>query len=204
MEARPNADHGLFRQVDGAGDLPGAFAQGRLQAAQNVQVSIRQIKRPFALQGVEQALQVAARVVQVRLFHLDIEEANRGVQLYVQSLDRLAHHLAVDLAFGRHVDDAVAVNLGAAAKAAPLGQRPLLGVTFLDGGKGGQAVCIAHLAPAANAAPAAHRIEINPQRPRGRQHRRAHTEAPPATGRGEDDSGLGGVGHGALFISRCA
>ena len=52
---------------------------------------------------------------------LDIVKAHDRIDLDRMGFGALAHHLAMDLAFGGHVDDEIAADLRLTAEAAPLG-----------------------------------------------------------------------------------
>ena len=59
---------------------------------------------------------------------------------------------------------------------------------------------LGHLAAAADAAPAADRVDVDAQRARGIEHGRAFGEPPATAGRREDDERV--VGHGVELASR--
>ena len=117
------------------------------------------------------------------------------------------------LAFRRHVDDEVAAEPGLAAEPAPCGQRAALGSSAPR--RRSEAVtwsapkstpCLAKspsadldLAAPADAAPAAHRIEVHAQLARRFQHARALREPPALAGGGEDDEVVGGLGSRSDF-----
>ena len=65
---------------------------------------------PLLLQRLLQALQVAGRVVHVGLGDLDVVQLHDRIDLDRAHLGALAHHLLVDLAVLRHVDDEVALQ----------------------------------------------------------------------------------------------
>jgi hypothetical protein len=102
----------------------------------------------------------------------------------------LAHDLAVDLAFGGHVDDDVALHGGLAAEAAAIGEAAHAVVAFFDrvpfgqriGGDGDAmfgkiAVGGCDLAFGADAASPADAVEIDAKLARGRQDRGADGKA---------------------------
>ena len=49
---------------------------------------------------------------------LDVIEAHDGIDVDRMALGALAHHLPVDLAFGRHVDDEIAADPAPGSRAA--------------------------------------------------------------------------------------
>ena len=83
-------------------------AERPLQAGQHVVVAREAGERPVALQRLEQPLQVARRVAQVRLADLDVVQPDDRVDLDRVRVGLLAHDLPVQLALRRHVDDQVA------------------------------------------------------------------------------------------------
>jgi hypothetical protein len=118
--------------------------------------------------------------VHVRLADLDVIEADDRIDLDRMRLCALAHDLPMNLAFGRHVDDEIAANPGLATEP-PTGRKrsALRGIAGLDrsrrrhvigagmnGVLGEIALCDIDLAAAANASPAADRIEIDAERAR--------------------------------------
>ena len=108
----------------------------------------------------------------------------------------------MNLAFGRHVDDQIAANPGLAAKPPAGGERSALrGVAGLDlsrwrhmigagmnGVLGEIALGDVDLTAAADAAPAADRIEIDAERARGFEQAHAFGEVAAFAGRREDDA----------------
>ena len=93
-----------------------------------------------------------------------------------------AHHLFVDLAAGRHVDDDIALHQRTAGQAAAFGQRLGGAIGFFYGGNGrhmrgtGDNAVLGeftfghqHLAAAANTAPAADGIDVDTERAPGLQ-----------------------------------
>ena len=125
-----------------------------------------------------QAAKIARRLVHVRLGDFDVIEADDRIDLDRMGLGALAHDLPMDLAFGRHVDDEIAANPGLAAEPPAGGERSaLLGVAALDLAPWGDMIGARmnrvlgeiafgdiDLAAAADAAPAADRIEIDAER----------------------------------------
>jgi hypothetical protein len=110
----------------------------------------------------------------------------------------------VDLTLGRHVEYDVAQDLCCAPKAAAGVENPAPVVLVLRGswrrevlGCRGQRVLRElaegrpHLAPAADAAAAAHRVEVDAEPAGCVEHGRARRHASSLTGRHEDDDGIG-------------
>ncbi len=178
---------------------PAARAQRRLQRLQRRQRDRETLELPLGAQRRQQPFEVAARVVHVGLRDLDEKCAQHGVQLDVVRLEGLAHHLVMHLAVGRHVDRDVRLHARLAAEAAPGGDaealaQPALGRTLRADARRARddavfrelAVDDLHLAARADGPAAADRIEIHPERPRGREHGRATGEAP-ALARGREN-----------------
>ena len=163
------------------GDLPLTRAQRLLQASERREIGARFGETPLLAQSLLQAAEIARRLVHVRLGDLDIVEAHDRVDLDRMSLGALAHHLPVDLAFRRHVDDEIAANPGLAAEPPAGRKRPALrGIAALDLSPrrhmiGARMNCVlgeialgdGDLTAAANASPAADRIEIHAELARG-------------------------------------
>ncbi len=209
-EARPHRDDGLC-VVHGDGDFPAPFAQCHLQALHDREIAVEQGQSPFALERVHQAAQIARGRVHVGLGDLDIVQANRGIELDRHGFGGLAHDLAMRLALGRHVDHHVAQDPGGAGKPPP-GFHGLAGdIGLLDLGEGREvvgarddavlgelALDLRHLAAAADAAATAHGINVDAERARGLQDRRAEGEAAPQARGREDDGGV--VSHGVSVL----
>ncbi len=197
-EARPHRDDGAV-VMDRHGDLPFALAQGSLQGLHDMEIAGEARELPLSLQRLVEPLQIARRRVHVGLGDLDIIEADRRIELDRHRLDRLAHDLAMDLARLRHVDDDVAEDRRRAGEAPPLVQPLALAVASLDLGEGAEMRCArhdavlrelalgeVHLAAPADAAPAAHGIDVDAERARRLQHGRA-VRKPAAPPRGRED-----------------
>ena len=99
---------------DGAG--PSAGSQGALQVGEHVRLGRESRESPLALERFREPLQVATRVGEIGLAHLDVVEPHDRVDLDRMRVGLLAHHLAVQLALGRHVDDEIAADLRVAAE----------------------------------------------------------------------------------------
>ena len=219
MEARPELDQ-LRRLdavvVDRAGHRPVAGAQHLLEPAQqDGGAADRRGEVPLCGEGGLQAFEIARGVVHVGLGHLDEIEPRGGIEHDLAGLDALAHHLAVDLAFGGDVDHHVALDAGLAAEAAAGGEAALVVVALLDAVPGRErvfgdgdaelgeaAVSRGDLAFRADAAAAADGVEIDAE-PAGRvEDRGAFGDAAAFAGGREDDEGVLG-GHGRFaFLGR--
>ena len=198
VEARPQADD-LLATVHRRSDLPGAGAQRALQRAQHVEFDAEPGELPLALQRLEQATQVARRVVHVRLADLHIVQAHQRIEVDLAHLGSLAHHLTMHLARRRHIDHHIGADLRLAgeplaglqhlaARAARLDltRRGDAGLARAHTVLGELALCDHHLTAAADAATAADRIDVDAELARRLQQRRAERE-PPALARREED-----------------
>ncbi len=132
VEARPDRGD-LLAVMDGDRDLPLALAQRLLQALDHAQVGIEILQVPLLAQRLFHALQIAGGIVHVRLGDLDVMQAHHGIELDRPHLGPLAHHLLVDLAFRRHVDDGIAIEQGRTGETASGRQAALLGIALFDG-----------------------------------------------------------------------
>src|SRR5256885_15291670 len=108
--SRPDADR-LRTRMHRDVDFPLSLAQRRLQSLQHRQVAAQGAEIPLAVQRLEQSLQITGRVMHVGLAYLDVMKMHDRIQGDRVRLHRLAHHLAVHLAAGGHVDDEVALDL---------------------------------------------------------------------------------------------
>ena len=179
----------LVAQMHRHGDLPFAFAQGRLQALQDVQVGFDILELPLAVERFDQPLHIARGLVHVGFFHLDIKQPGRGVHGDIAGFGAFAHHLPVHLAFGRDVNHHIPLNLSLTAQSAAINQAALILVALFNLVPLGQGI-IGHRHPVfgelaigggdlafrADATPAADRIEIYAQLPCGRQNGRPNRE----------------------------
>ena len=189
--------------MHGHGHFPIAFAQRLLQRHEHFEIALEPGQLALELKRLAQAAQIGGRVVHVRLLHLHVKQAYGRVELDVQHLGALAHHLAVHLTLCGHVDHDVAENRRRAAQAVPFGQRTLALIRALCLARRRQVVhsrchavlgefthTLQHLAAAADTAAAAHGIDVHAEHTRRVQKRRAVGEAPAPPRRGEDDERL--------------
>src|SRR6185369_16402499 len=143
--------------------------------------------------------EIACRRMHIGLGDLDVMEADGGVELDRDRLDRLAHDLAMDLAVSRHVDDDVAEDVRRAGEASSLRQRLAFAVAPLDLREGRQmvgarddavlgelALSQIDLTASADAAPAADGVDIDAERARCLEHRRSERKAAALSRRRED------------------
>jgi hypothetical protein len=172
-----------------------------LQAAQNREAGLRLGDPPLLGERLLQAAQIARGVVHVGFAHFDIIEAHDRIDFDRMSFRALAHHLAVDLRFLRHIDDQVAAKARLAAKAASRGERPAsVPIAPLDlvAGRdviwrgshamfGEFAFQNVNLAAPAQAAAAADRIEIDAKFARRFQDAQSFSQASPLARWREDD-----------------
>ena len=166
------------------------------------EIGVRFVKIPLLVQSLLQATKIARRLVHVRLGDLDVIEADDRIDLDRMRLRALADDLPMNLTFGRHVDDEIAANPGLASEPPAGGERSALrGVAGLDLSRwrhmigarmnsvlGEIALRDVDLTAAANAAPAADRIEIDAERARGFEQTCAVGELAPLAGGREDDA----------------
>ena len=198
VETRPQADD-LLATVHRRSDLPGAGAQRALQRAQHVEFDAEPGELPLALQRLEQATQVARRVVHVRLADLHIMQAHQGIEVDLAHLGGLAHHLAMHLARRRHIDHHIGADLRLTGEPLTGLQHLATGAARLDLARhcdaglarahavlGELALGDHHLTAAADAATAADGVDVYTEFARRLQQRRAERE-PPALARGEED-----------------
>ena len=111
LEARPDMDQ-LTLVADSDSHFPVSRTENLLQAVQGRAVDPQFTDFPLLGQGQIQPLQIAGRVMHVRLAYLDIMQAHDRVYFNGPCLDALAHHLAVHLAGFRHIDNNVAFDQG--------------------------------------------------------------------------------------------
>src|SRR5208337_1545971 len=184
------------------GRLPTAGAQYSLQVLERREICGRVDDAPLLCERLLQAAEVAGRLAQVRLADLDVMQPHDRVDLDRMLLGALAHHLPVDLALRRHVDDEVAADFRLAAEPPPLRElSALVAVALLDlvpwaGVMGARIDRVfgelplgdLDLAAPADAAPAADRIEIDAERARRGEQARSLRDVAAFARRGEDDA----------------
>src|SRR6185312_13238218 len=166
------------------------------------EIGIRLGEAPLLAQRLLQPAEIARRLVHVGLGDLDVMEAHDRIDFDRMALGALAHDLPMDLALGRHVDDQIAANFCLAAEP-PAGRKgaALFGVAALDGSPwadmtgarmdrvlGEIALHDIDLAAAADAPPAADRIEINAKLARRREEACPLGEFAALAGGREDDA----------------
>ena len=211
VQPRPERDHHRPAAVvmDGGGHLPLALAQDFLHLREQIEVDPEPFEAPFLGEHAKQPVGVAERLVHVRLVDLDVAELGDRIALDQPRLGALPDDLPVDLHVLRHVDDEVALDGGVAGEAALVLQFPadahVARFRFGEGRqvilRGGDAVlgelAFLHLdlAAPADAAPAAHALDVDAKRPRRIEHRRAERKPPPPPGGHEEDERVfeGGV-----------
>ena len=212
VETRPDRDD-LAAFVDRDGHPVLAGLERRLERPDDLEVRLQPGQLPLALERLEQPGEVAGRRGELGWRDLDVVEADDRVDDERPDVEALAHDLAVDLALGRDVDEHVAAD-GRGARQPAVGGQPLLGpIGRLQLGEGGQvarlgrdpvlrelAQTLRHLAAPADAAPAADRVDVDAERPRGIEDGRPGREASAPTRRREDDERV--VGHGDRAASR--
>ena len=177
------------------------------QALEEAQIRAETIEPPFTLQSLQQPCEVARLVRHARPVELDVEELHQRVDLEVADLvGRLAHHLPVNLAVGRHVDDDIAAHHCLAAQA-PAVREPLdsvvlllrrghvseVGFPRLDAELCELAGAERDLAAPADGTPAAHRVDVHSETAGCGEHRRPGGKVPAAPGGHEDDPGHRGA-----------
>ena len=98
--------------VNGGGDLPVASAQDLLNCSEQIGVDRQVLEAPIRLDCGQQPIQIAERLVHVRLFNLDITHVNRRIALDHAAIGILAHDLRIDHGVLRDVDDQIAQDPG--------------------------------------------------------------------------------------------
>jgi len=200
---------GVVVAVYCGGGCPLALTQDALHLRQQAEIDIEIGVAPVALDRGLEPVEVAQRLVHVRLVDLDIAEPDGGIARDDLRVGRLAHHLRVDDGVLRHVDDKVALDGGGAGEAAAVGQaahalvalllRPL-GRDVVERGDnlvlGEMAFLDLDLAAPAGGAAAAHALHVDAELARGVEHRRTDRKAPALAGRHEEDERVGDVGRG--------
>ena len=74
---------------------------------------------PLRLKGIEESLEIAARLVELRLRNLHVVEVDDGIDGYVVAFVVLAHHLVVHLTACGYVDDHVTLERRVAGQSKP-------------------------------------------------------------------------------------
>ena len=219
LEARPEADdegpRGIHVAVDRGGDAPIALAQDRLHLRDEMRGDQQVLPAPVFFEHRLQPVEIAERLVHVGLVDLDIAELDGGVALDDAVGRRLAHDLRVDHRVLRHVDDEVAEDQRRAGEAAPFGQAAhALVALFLralrrDVVVGGDDLVLGEiaflhldLAAPAGGAPAAHALDIDAERARGIEHRRADGKAAALARRHEQDERVLDAGSSMACVLR--
>ena len=155
-------------------DAIAAGFEGRLERTDHLEIGDEAVESPLGLERGEDPGEVAAGRLEGRALDLDLVQADHGIDDEVTDRDALANDLAMDLALGRHIDEDVAVDRGAAAEATIRG-KPAESVEFRFVGPGRRemragrgdavlrklALTRSDLAAATQPAPAAHRIEVH-------------------------------------------
>jgi hypothetical protein len=213
VEAGPHADD-LRARVHGHRDLPLTLAQGALQSLQHREVTAQRAEIPLLSQRQQQTLQIAGRIVHVRLAHLDVVQVHHRIERDDVRLGRFAYDLAVHLGVGRHVDDQIPLDTRRARQPMAIGERPapreaLLGLTQWRQVRaagthavlGELALHHQHLAAAAQRASAAHRVDVDTEAARRLQQGCAEREAP-ALARGREHHQGVGLTHAGLWLRR--
>ena len=109
VEARPDRRDRRRRRGRPPSTAQSPLAQRPLQRSRSTCGSTGESREPpVALERLAQALQVAARVGEVGLAHLDVVQPHDRIDLDRVRVGLLAHDLAMQLALRRHVDDEVA------------------------------------------------------------------------------------------------
>ena len=195
---------------DGHGER--SLLERRLEVADDGEVGFEVGQSPLALERLEEPHQVAGRRSELGRDDLDVVEPNDRIDVEIADIERFADDLAVDLAFGRDVDDGVAEDVGGARESSARGQPALLAVLGLDGVEWRQVLrpgldpvlreaadALLDLAPAADPASAADGVDVDAEGSGRVQHGRPLGEPAAPARRGEDDERLGRRGHRAGF-----
>ncbi len=153
---------------------------------------------------LSQAPEIAGGIVHVGLGDLDIVQPHDGIDVDGMRLGALAHDLTMNLALRRHVDDEIAAELRLTSEPAARLQRPaLVDIALLDRIPrrrvilrgiermlGEFALHDLDLAARADAAPAAHGIEIDAELARRFEHAGSVLELAALARRRKDDAML--------------
>ena len=150
---------------------------------------------PLLGESAEQTFEVTGGTGQIGLGDLHVVEANHWIDREGGDAGTLPDHLTMDLAVGGDVDHDVVDDLGGAPETMTLPQRPL--ALIVDLGRTGCREAVRsgldpwpapdhHLAPATDAPPPAHRVQVDPEGPGSIEDRGPVGEGSSAPGRGED------------------
>ncbi len=207
----------MERFVDCGGDLPVALAQDLLHLAVEIGVDGDVLEAPVGLDSLQQPVEIAERLVHVRLFDLDIAHLDCRVALDDAAIGILAHDLRIDHGVLRDIDDQVAEDFCRAGQPAAGLQVTLFGIAGFvaaegrdvlvgrgDAVLGKDALLNLDLAAATYATPAADAFDMHAQLPRGFKHRRVGGKAAALARWHEQDEVVGGIGHWVTILqSRC-
>ena len=129
-ETRPYRDDFAF-VTNRNRDLPVTLAKRHLQFKQRGQCDYETFNFPVARNGSLQALEIAGRVVHVRLANLDKVGVRDGVDFDVVRFMRLSHDLAVYLAGFGYVDRNVTAQGSLAAQSTIVGKAAPFAMSLL-------------------------------------------------------------------------
>ncbi len=209
MEARPDRGH-VPAIVDRDRDAVARRLEGRLEAPDEIEVHVEglAVEAPLRRQRRPEPGEVAAGRLERRPLDFDLEQPDDGIDDEVANRHALPDDLAMDLALGRDVDEDVAVDRGPAAEPAVAGEAAqsvvlrLVGTWRREAGARRPDAVLRELtlagpdlAAAAQAAPAADRVEVDAEGSGSIEDRRPVGEAAAPPGRGEDDDPIGAAGH---------
>ena len=210
-EAGPDRDE-VAPAVHRGRHLPPAGAQGRLEGPEHREIAAHVLHAPLLAQRRPDPAQIPGRLVHVGRRDLDEVQPHHGIDPDRVDLGALAHNLPVDLAVGRDVDHHVAPDPRRTTQATSGRQRrALVVVALLDRPEFGEVVgpgvdavlgelpdALHDLAAPADPPPAAHRVEIHPQRAGRVEDLRSGREPPPPSRGREDDLRAAAPGAGAF------
>ena len=201
---QPGPDGDEIATAHCRGHLPLARPQSLLQCCQDRHPGPQPLHPPLLAEGYGEAVEVACRIVHVRLGYFDVVKRYCRIGDDRAGIGRLADHLPVDLAFRGYVNHHVAVDMRLASEPAPrLQLTAQADITFLrrvpgaDMRRGGGDAVLRELplgdldlAAAADSATAADRIEVGSERAGSIKDGGALGEAGAFAGRREDDEAL--------------
>ena len=95
---------------------PVSCTQGRLEISQDRRFHHQSAQTPLLFESGEETLQVSGRAGKIGLGNLDVMEPDDGIDRQGRHTGPLAHHLAMDLAVGRDIDDDVVRDLRSTAQ----------------------------------------------------------------------------------------